>query len=96
MKNILLLGDSVRMNYQDYVAEALKGEANVFFDSTNNRFCQFTLRYVHDWIRILSNDFSFDFDIIHWNCGLWDILRLSNETEPITEISLYGRSMECR
>lgn len=84
MKNILLLGDSIRQGYQEYVKINLSQMANVFYPNDNGRFCQFTLRYLHEWIGALSKHGEIQFDIIHFNCGLWDILRLSNEDEPFT------------
>ena len=78
-KKVLLLGDSIRQGYQEYVKEHLKDVADVYYPNDNGRYCQMTLRYFHDWARILSDNWSFDFEIIHFNSGLWDILRLSNE-----------------
>ena len=94
MKNILLLGDSIRQNYQEYVKQELRGAANVYFTNDNGRFCQFTLRYLHEWIRALSNDGRIKFDVIHFNCGLWDILRLSNEDMPFTNEAQYADFLE--
>lgn len=90
MKNILLLGDSIRQNYQEYVKEKLAGTANVYYPNDNGRFCQFTLRYLHEWVKALSKDGQINFDIVHFNCGLWDILRLSNEDFPFTEENQYA------
>ena len=90
MKKVLLLGDSIRQNYQYYVEDELRSEAIVKYPNDNGRFCQFTLRYVQDWIRILS-DGENDFDIIHFNCGLWDVLRLSNEEDTFTSEEEYGK-----
>ncbi len=81
MKNVLLLGDSIRQGYQEYVKYTLRDVADVYYPNDNGKFCQLTLRYFHDWARILSKDWAFKFDIIHFNSGLWDILQLSNETE---------------
>ena len=81
MKKVLLLGDSIRQGYQEYVKYTLRDIADVYYPNDNGKFCQLTLRYFHDWARILSKDWSFEFDIIHFNSGLWDILRLSNEEE---------------
>lgn len=90
MKNILLLGDSVRQNYQEYVSEQLKNVANVSYPKDNGRFCQYTLRYLHEWVDVLSGYGKISFDIIHFNCGLWDVLRLSNENKPLISESEYG------
>lgn len=50
MKRILLLGDSIRQNYQSYVKENLAGIAEVFYPNENGRFGYYTLRYLHEWI----------------------------------------------
>ena len=67
MKNILLLGDSIRQNYQEYVRENLYGVAEVYYPNDNGRFCQFTLRYLHEWVLSLSKHGEIAFDIVHFN-----------------------------
>lgn len=89
-KKVLLLGDSIRQNYQYYVKEQLVDEADVFFPEVNGRFCYYTLRYLHEWIETLSEG-KRDFAIIHFNCGLWDVLRLSNEKKTFTPPEEYGK-----
>lgn len=90
MKNILLLGDSIRQNYQEYVKQSLYGKAEIYYPNDNGRFCQFTLRYLHEWIQALSRHGEIEFDIVHFNCGLWDVLRLSNEDQPFTGEAEYA------
>ena len=92
MQNILLLGDSIRQNYQSYVKEQLR-EANVFYPNDNGRSTQFTLLYFHRWWDILSEGGKIQFDVVHFNCGLWDILRLSNENEPFTPEDIFRRML---
>lgn len=74
MQNILLLGDSIRMGYDSFVKDKLKGRANVFFPEENGRFAQYTLRALSDWKGQLSLP---EIDIVHWNNGLWDALHLN-------------------
>ena len=99
MKNILLIGDSIRYGaasnpeyktadspgYGIYVKEMLKDEANVFSPDDNCRFAQYTLRYLYDWSRELDPE---QIDVVHWNNGLWDVVRLDGE-EPLTPIDVY-------
>ena len=66
MKNILLLGDSIRQNYQEYVKECLQGMADVYYPNDNGRFCQYTLRYLHEWIGALSRHGEITFDVVHF------------------------------
>ena len=97
MKNILLIGDSIRFGappsspgYGVYVKELMKDEANVYAPDDNCRFAQYTLRYLFDWKRLYEN---VEFDVIHWNNGLWDVLRLNGD-EPLTPIDMYVNILE--
>ncbi|MBR2376198.1 MAG: hypothetical protein IKA85_00270 [Clostridia bacterium] len=92
MKNIYLIGDSIRFGalgspgYGVYVKEMLEGKAKVYAPGENCRFAQYTLRYLHEWA---SNVEKEKIDIVHWNNGLWDVLRLFGD-EPLTDIDTYG------
>ena len=86
MKNILLIGDSIRMGYDKALKKTLEGKANVYFPSENCRFASYVLRYIHEY-QALAEDGNVD--IIHWNAGLWDCLRLFGE-EPHTPIDVYA------
>ena len=46
---ILLLGDSIRMGYDQFVCELLKDKAEVVYPPDNGRFAQYTLRQLQDW-----------------------------------------------
>lgn len=90
MKRILLLGDSIRQNYQEYVKKELEGTAEVSFPNDNGKFGYLTLRYCHEWIRVLTPEGKKPFDIVHFNIGLWDVLRLSNEDRTFTSDEEYA------
>lgn len=94
MKTILLLGDSIRQNYQEYVKSKLQGRAEVLYTRDNGRFCQYTLRYIHEWIKALTDGHGEKIDIVHFNCGLWDVLRLSNEDRTFTDEDQYEQLLE--
>ena len=84
MKTVLLLGDSIRMGYDKSVKQTLDGMAEVIFPAENCRFASYLLRYIHEYAQNRS-----DIDVIHWNAGLWDCLRLFEE-EPHTPIDVYA------
>ena len=86
MKNILLIGDSIRAGYDSYVKESFEGIANVYYPGENCRFAQNVLRSLHEWIEDTDQD---RIDIIHWNAGLWDTLRLFGD-DPLTPPEMYG------
>ncbi len=43
MKKVMLIGDSIRLNYQESVAKELDGEFEVWGSEENNRFAKYTL-----------------------------------------------------
>ena len=78
MKSVLLLGDSIRLGYERYVAAMLDGVANVYTPGdVNNGMAQFILRWVHEWKRRCN--FPDDLQLVHWNAGLWDVLRILDD-----------------
>ena len=96
MKNVFLIGDSIRFGaspespgYGVFVKENLSGIANVYSPDDNCRFAQYTLRYLYDWAKELEKDVPLDkIDVVHWNNGLWDVLRLNGD-EPLTPSDVY-------
>ena len=90
MKNLLLIGDSLRMGYDKSVKKTLEGKANVIFPEENCRFAAYVLRYFHEYLKDIKGE---DIDVIHWNAGLWDCLRLFEE-EPHTPIDVYAYYIE--
>ncbi len=68
MKNVLLLGDSIRMMYQPLVKEKLEGRANVYSPAENGRWSGYTLHSLGVWLPSLPTP-----DIVHWNNGIWDV-----------------------
>ena len=91
MKNVLLIGDSIRIGYDKSVQKTLEGKANVCFPKENCRFASFVLRYLHEYKRFFLD--GAQADVIHWNAGLWDCLRLYEE-EPHTPIEVYTYYIE--
>ena len=68
MKQIILLGDSVRMQYQPAVKEKLKDIAEVSGPEENGRWSGYTLNSLRFWLPQLPSP-----DLVQWNCGLWDM-----------------------
>ena len=86
MKNLLLIGDSIRIGYDKSVKKSLAEKVNVIFPEENCRFASYVLRYFHTYFEDVKGE---DIDVIHWNAGLWDCLRLFGE-EPQTPIDVYA------
>lgn len=85
MKNVLLIGDSIRAGYDKSVRKTLEGKANVYFPTENCRFASYLLRNIHTYKKLVKDG---KVDVIHWNTGLWDTLRLFEE-EPHSPIEFY-------
>jgi lysophospholipase L1-like esterase len=68
MKNVLLLGDSIRLLYEPLVKEKLKGRADVYGPEENGRWSGYTLNSLRFWLPHMPKP-----DIVHWNNGLWDM-----------------------
>jgi lysophospholipase L1-like esterase len=68
-KKVALLGDSIRLfGYGPIVPQLLGDEIEVFQPEENCKFAKQTLRGLFDWREQLK-----DCDVIHWNCGHWDV-----------------------
>ena len=69
MRKAALLGDSIRLfGYGQIVPKLLKGKATVFQPKENCKFAKNLMRFIFD----LKEDLK-DCDVIHFNCGLWDV-----------------------
>lgn len=90
MKNVLLVGDSIRVGYDKAVRKTLEGKANVYFAEDNSRFASYVLRHFHEYCELVPEK---KVDVIHWNAGLWDCLRLFEE-EPHTPKDVYAYYIE--
>ena len=88
MKKILLIGDSICAGYNKQVRDTLAGKAEVLLAPESGRFAEYILRQIHDWKRELK--LGGDLDLIHWNAGLWDVLRLEGD-EPLTPPECYAQ-----
>ena len=87
MKKAVLLGDSIRLSYQHRVSELLAPDFAVWGPDDNCRFASYTLRMLFDYREQLKGA-----DIIHFNCGLWDMCDLFGDG-PFTPMEVYVEQM---
>ena len=91
MKKILLLGDSIRMGYDEYVQTAFDGIAEVYYPEDNCRFSTYLLRNFYVWKNsLLGRGELGTADLVHWNVGLWDCL-IQLDGEPLVELEQYKK-----
>ena len=91
MKKILLIGDSIRVGYDKYVKMAFEDSAEVVYPSEVCRFASYVLRYLNIWTSSLN--IGDDVDLVHWNAGLWDCLRMI-DGKVHTDIEVYADYIE--
>ena len=87
MKKIILLGDSIRLSYQNRVTELLGSDYTVWGPDDNSRFASYTLRMLFEYKAQLEGA-----DVIHFNCGLWDMCDLFGDG-PFTPLEVYVEQM---
>lgn len=84
MKEIILLGDSIRMYYQESVKKLLGEDYNISAPNENCMFTAYTLIKLREWLDSFPKP-----DIIHWNNGLWDTSVRYQEDGCFTPIEEY-------
>lgn len=88
-KQILLIGDSIRMGYDTYVKESMLALAQVHFPKENCRSTSYILRELHNWASALHMDAC---DAVHFNAGHWDTLRIYGDA-PLTRPDVYAENL---
>jgi lysophospholipase L1-like esterase len=85
---ITLIGDSIREQYAPRVKELLGEGYELWWPSENTRFAKYTLRGIFDWSRYMAGS-----DIVHFNCGLWDMCNLFGDGSFSTEEEYVSNMM---
>jgi hypothetical protein len=67
LPKVLILGDSISMGYTNMVRDGLKGKANVVRPKDNCGDTVIGLKKLDGWLG------DKDWDVIHFNWGLWDL-----------------------
>lgn len=86
MKNVLLIGDSVRLGYQARVAELLGERVRVYAPEENCRYTKYALWGMYTYMEAWGHP---KFDVIHWNTGAWDLHRCTADGEIFTPLDEY-------
>ena len=84
MKKVLLLGDSIRMGYQEQVKKLLENEYEVLYPEDNGRYAAYTLWQVNQAFK-----WNPDIALVHFNNGYWDMNIEAPMTEAIHPVKEY-------
>ena len=91
LPNIFLIGDSIRKGYCKTVKKELEGKAEVFYVDDNCRSTQYVIFMFRKWARMFDNPERVD--VVHFNCGHWDIAHFSGCPESLTSEVEYGKNI---
>jgi lysophospholipase L1-like esterase len=88
MKRVVLVGDSIRISYQAYVARFLRGKAEVRGPEENGRTSENVLSHLDEWV------LADGADVVHLNAGLHDLHRDPETGRPAVPLDAYRRNLE--
>ena len=88
MQQLILIGDSIRMGYQDDVIRELANLADVWAPTPNGGNSANILQHLDEWIISRSPD------VVHINCGLHDLKKKDFDTgEPAISLDQYESNL---
>lgn len=89
-KKVLLIGDSIRIGYQEQVRALLGSNVEVYAPAENCRYAKYALWGMHWWVDTFGNP---KFDAVHFNAGIWDLHRCTADGEIFTPIAEYANTI---
>lgn len=87
-KRITLIGDSIRMGYQEFVRAELRDAAEVWWPQENSGTSQKILEHLEPWV--LAREPG----LVHINCGLHDLRREFGAAEAAVRLQQYAATVE--
>ncbi len=86
LPRVLIVGDSISIGYTPRVRKLLQGKANVHRPNTNCRWSAYGAKHIDQWVG------DSDWDVVHFNFGLWDWYGWSQPVKATPES--YASSLE--
>ena len=87
MRTVILIGDSIRMSYEETVRSQLVGLAEVWAPEDNGGTSENVLAHLDEWA------LSRRADVVHLNCGLHDIKTEFNQDTRQVPLSDYAANV---
>jgi lysophospholipase L1-like esterase len=88
MKKVILVGDSIRLGYQETVRGELCDEAEVRGPEENGGHTRNVLEHLDEWV------LSQGPDVVHVNSGLHDIRRETKDADPVVPLGEYRDNVQ--
>ena len=89
LPKVVLIGDSIRMNYQAAATKALEGKAEVRSPKENCRHTLTVLNSVERWLEEAGGNAS----VIHLNAGLHDLYLNAKTDKPTRDLESYEQNL---
>ena len=90
--NIFLIGDSIRKGYCKTVKNALSDVAEVFYFDDNTRSSQYIIFSMKKWANMFDDPSKVD--VVHFNCGHWDVAHFNGCEFSLTSIDEYAKNIK--
>ena len=84
---VILLGDSIRMNYQEAATQALQGKATVWSPQENCKHTLYTLQNLEKWLTDKKPA------VVHLNVGLHDMFLATKGGQPRHKLEFYEANL---
>lgn len=89
-RQILLIGDSLRLGYCEIVKKELEDCAEVLFPADNCRSSHHIIVSLGDWVHMCRPE---DVVAVHFNCGQWDVAHFGGDDTSLTSLETYGSNL---
>lgn len=87
MKKVILIGDSIRLGYQETVRQELAGAADVITEKSNGGTSKNVLAHLNEWVIAKAPS------VLHINCGLHDLRKELDTGRPVVPIEEYAENV---
>ena len=87
MQKVILIGDSIRMGYQDAVHRELEGEVEFWQPEENGGTTENVLVNLDEWLIVRQPE------VLHINCGLHDLAVDSGKSEQRVPLPKYRENV---
>jgi len=87
VKDIILIGDSIRIGYQEIVRRELGSAAQVWAPEENGGTSRNVLAHLDQWV------ISRKPDLVHLNCGLHDVKKVVEAPQPAVPLDEYRANL---
>jgi acyl-CoA thioesterase-1 len=92
LPRVLIIGDSISMNYNNALHDALEGVANVHRIEGNAFSSNYGMQYAEYWLGNFRKD-GMGWDVIQFNHGLHDLKQRGPDAPYATDLKTYQRNL---